>query len=158
MRYYTDEERQKAAQSYIIERETLVLLFPALCNVVKGFNGKVYNKRLETAFRAATGEYIYCNKNNTYIYIEHRCNTLASVKISDLEDEKRINADVFIESLTEYKTRYEKEAEHMKAILPTIETRRQQIKIIREMIKATVGDLNYLEKEIFGLNYSLKNY
>lgn len=158
--YYTFEDRQKAAAAFIENRQEAAALYPAIKKVIQKFDGKVYNKRLATAIQEEVNKNIYsrvCGSTiEIYWYIHSDSLTLLHVPLDSLTDGKRINAAVFIESLTEYRNKRLQEAAHMQEVIPTIETRYKQIEYIETLIKGITGDLSSQEKSIFNLYLRLE--
>lgn len=158
--YYDYETRQKAAAAYIDRRQEAAALYPAIKKVIQRFDGKVYNKRLVSALQEEVDRHIYsrvCGSTiEIYLYSYNDSMTLLHVPLDSLKDGKRINANIFIESLTEYRNKRLQEAEHMRQIIPTIETRYKQIEYIEKLIDGITSDLTYQEKSIFGLYLRLE--
>lgn len=159
--YYDYETRQKAAAAaYIDKRQEAAALYPAIKKVIQRFDGKVYNKRLVSALQEEVDRHIYSRICGSYIeiylYTYNDSMTLLHVPLDSLKDGKRINASIFIESLTEYRNKRLQEAEHMRQIIPTIETRYKQIEYIENLIKGITGDLTSAEKQIFNLYLRLE--
>ena len=159
MRKKHGETDLQAADRYMKERRAAAGLFPALCRVFRAFDGKIYNVRLERAIQAEIGR-IYTETRNNYISVwyfsesgEHM--TLASLPVPA---DKRIHAADFIQAAEDKRNEYLKEAAHMAEIIPTIETRRQQIEILKKQLDGVLADLSYTEKEIFDLQLYVRKY
>ena len=158
MHFKTQEERQNAAQSEINTLQAAVAVFPAVRNVLQSFDGKVFNKRLQTALQEATSQSIYCehryNIIDIYIIVNigsYNRRTLAILNIEDMKDGKRINAEKAIASAAEYRSKHLKEAAHIQEVLPTIETRYKEIEYIEKLITGITADLTSTEKQMFDL-------
>lgn len=158
--YYDYETRQKVAAAFIERREEVAALYPAIKKVIQRFDGKVFNKRLTTAIQEEVQKNIYsrvCGSTiEIYYYIHGDSMTLLHVPLDKLKDGKRIDASIFIESLTEYRNKRLQEADHMRQIMPTVETRYKQIEYIETLIKGITGDLTSAEKQIFNLYLRLE--
>ena len=158
--YYDYETRQKAAAAYIDKREAAAALYPAIKKVIQRFENKIYNKRLVTALQEEVDRHIYSRVCGSTIEIYYYTNgdsmTLLHVPLDKLKDGKRIDSSIFIESLTEYRNKRLQEADHMRQIMPTIETRYKQIEYIENLIKGITSDLTYQEQSIFGLYLRLE--
>lgn len=159
MRKKYNETAAQTADRYINERKAAAGLFPALCRVFRAFDGKMYNIRLERALSAEIG-HIYTetryNNINVWYYSESgEYMTLASLPVPA---DKRIHAADFIQAAENKRNEYLKEAAHMAAILPTIETRQKQIEILKKQLDGVLADLSYDEKEIFNLHLYIRKY
>lgn len=114
MRFYGNiEEANEAARKRAEQYREATTLIPTINKVLKDFNNKVYNCRLEKALKEATNNRVYCNRSEyslqIYTYPEGNYShhiTLASVKTEDLPEGKRIPADKLIESTHSYREKY----------------------------------------------------
>ena len=114
MRYYRDiEEANQAARNRAEAYRNGVAYIPTVTKILKDFDNKVYNCRLEKALKEATNNRVYCQRSEyslqIYTYPEGNYShhiTLASVKAEDLPEGKRIPADKLIESSREYREKY----------------------------------------------------
>lgn len=164
MRFYGDieaanKEAHERAESY----RTAAGYILAITKVLKDFDGKVYNCRLDKALQAATDNRVYVDKTQYYfqIYTWNRHNyshhiTLASIKPEDLTEGKRIPADKLIESLKEHRESLLKKAY-------AIETNIDQMPQIKEYIRQTKEKLeSYCRsfpddlRDIYGLPYCVR--
>ena len=111
MRFYGHrEEAHKEARKRAADYRAAATLIPAVIKVLRTFDNKVYNCRLEKALKEATENRVYCHKGDytmeIYTYPEGNYShhiTLASVKAEDLPEGKRIPADKLIESTHHYR-------------------------------------------------------
>lgn len=153
------ETEQQAAERFITERRQAADLFPFLCSVFRAFDGKVFNKRLETALHA-DGRRIYAQKrnNNIDIWYYSASGEYMTLLYVPIPEDKRIRATDFITAASNKRAEYLREADHMAQILPTIETRRQQIEIIKHQLEGVLSGLSYTEQDIFNLHAHIRNY
>lgn len=157
MRKKYGETDIQAAERYIQECRAAAGLFPALRRVLLAFDGKIYNKRFETALQGEIGR-IYAEKKtngdrqvlNVWYYSES--GEYMTLLWCDLSSDKRIKAADLIQAAAVKRAEYLKNADHMAQIIPTIETRRQQIELLKNQLAGVLYDLTYTEKDIFGLH------
>ena len=157
MRKKYGETETQAAARYIDQCRTAAAAFPALRQVILAFDGKIYNKRFDVALQSKIDR-IYTEKKTcgddhrigVYIYTASgECIYLLWCK---LPPDKRIPAADMIQAAAEKRSEHLQAAAHMEQILPTIETRRKQIEILKKQLHAVLDDLTYTEKELFELN------
>lgn len=140
MRYYrSTEEQQKDLESRIESYRAAAALAPAVIRVLKTFDNKVYNCRLDKAIREATdnkigvyNQYGFISIYATYTTNYHHIN-LATFRVEELEN-KRIDADKLIEQVKTARENLLKKAYQ-------IETTAQQADNIREYVRQTVEKL-----------------
>ena len=163
MRKLYHETATQAAERYIKECRDCAALFPALREVILSFDGKMYNKRFETALQAKISR-IYCEKklgsDNFYLSIYHYTESGEFVTLlwCKLPENKRMCADDLIQAAADKRAELLKEAAHMEQIIPTIDTRQKQIEILKRQFEAVTADLSYTEKDIFNMSYHIRNY
>lgn len=158
--FYSYEDRKGAADAFIKSRQAAAALYPDIKAIILQFDNKVYNRRLPAALNEKIDRHIYSRITGDhieiYLYFHNESLTLLNVPLKSLKDGKRIDAAVFIDSLTEYRNKRLQEAAHMTQIMPTIETRYKQIEYIEKLISGITSDLTYREKDIFGLYLRLE--
>lgn len=162
MRYYrTPEEQQKDTQSRIESYRQAAAQAPAIIRVLKQFNGKVYNCKLDKALADATENKIRVSERYGYceIYATHTTNydhiTLARFDKAKLEN-KRLDAGKLIEQVTASREELLKKAY-------TIETTAPQADNIREYIRQEIDRLENICKglpddirDIYNIPYSIR--
>lgn len=157
MRKKYGETETQAAARYIDQCRTSAAAFPVLRQVILAFDGKIYNKRFDTALQAKI-KHVYTEKKTCgddhrigiYLYTDSGdCLYLLWCK---LPPDKRINAADMIQAAAEKRSEHLQAAAHMEQILPTIETRRRQIEILEKQLHAVLDDLTYTEKDLFDLD------
>ncbi len=162
MRYYrSTEEQQKDLNSRIESYRSAAALAPIVIKVLKTFDNKVYNCRLDKAIREATdnkigvyNQYGFISIYATYTTNYHHIN-LATFRIEELEN-KRIDADKLIEQVKTARENLLKKAYQ-------IETTAQQADNIREYIRQSIEKLESLcrdlpddIREIYNIPYSIR--
>lgn len=158
MRRNYRETAAKCAARSIKEKREAAAMFPALCEVIRAFDGKIYNKRLDNAIRERLGRSVFTqNKQGAYnsalwVYVYTDSHDTITLLWINIPDDKRINANDFIDCAKNTRDNLLKEAAHTEQIIPTIETRKTQIEYIKNLLSGVLDDLTYEEKDIFGLN------
>ena len=137
--YQTEEDRKKDLDSRIESYRQAAAMVPTVIKVLRTFDKKVYNCRLDKALREATdnkigvyNQYGFISIYATYTTNYHHIN-LATFRLEDLKN-KRIDADKLIEQ-----AKTARESLLNKAY--TIETTAQQADNIREYIKQSIEKL-----------------
>jgi DNA repair exonuclease SbcCD ATPase subunit len=162
MRYYrSTEEQQKDLNSRIESYRSAAALAPIVIKVLKTFDNKVYNCRLDKAIREATdnkigvyNQYGFISIYATYTTNYHHIN-LATFRLEELEN-KRIDADKLIEQVKAARENLLKKAYQ-------IETTAQQADNIREYIRQSIEKLESMcrdlpddIREIYNIPYSIR--
>lgn len=137
--YQTEEDRKKDLGSRIESYRQAAAMIPTVIKVLKAFDNKVYNCRLDKAIREATdnkigvyNQYGFISIYATYTTNYHHIN-LATFRIEDLKN-KRIDAEKLIEQV-------KKSREDLLKKAYEIETTAQQADNIREYVKQTIEKL-----------------
>ena len=137
--YQTEEDRKKDLDSRIESYRQAAAMVPTVIKVLRTFDNKVYNCRLDKAIREATDNKIgvYNQYGFISIYATYTTNynhiNLATFRLEELEN-KRIDAEKLIEQV-----KAARESLLNKAY--TIETTAQQADNIREYIKQSIDKL-----------------
>ena len=155
-----NETETECAKRIISEKRTAAAMFPALCEVIRAFDGKVYNKRLDNAIRDRFDRCYIQKKEGAYnsklwVYLYTGSGDTITILWCDIPENKRINSADMIEQASKTRAELLQEAAHLESIIPTIETRREQIEQIKNLLAGVLDDLSYEEKEIFNLNMRL---
>lgn len=154
MFYGTDEQRIEKIKNHIEELRGLAALYPAVKKVIDAFNGKVYNKRFSEALKKEFTDiaYIYADKryNRTEIYAslkntKSEFRTLASIRIEELVNGKRIPADLLSESLRLHRENYLKEALALESTLPKVNEIVSQLKQLTDTYRSIYGAIHNFE-------------
>lgn len=151
MFYGSREDQDKRIRTLIEDNRKAAQLFPVIRKVIENFDGKVYNKRLQTALQE-TGERLYTeHKVSSYggwvrIYFYGHCGyeyTLATLRIEDMQDGKRINAAKMIESARKERESHLKTAYNLEQSMQKVDEIKQQLADIEQLLKAITGKLDY---------------
>ena len=159
--YQTEEDRKKDLDSRIESYRQAAAMVPTVIKVLRAFDKKVYNCRLDKALREATDNKIgvYNQYGFISIYATYTTNynhiNLATFRLEDLIN-KRIDAEKLIEQV-----KAARESLLNKAY--TIETTAQQADNIREYIKQSIEKLESICKglpddirEIYNIPYCIR--
>ena len=163
-RFYGNiEDANKAANERIEDYRTAAGYIPAVTRVIKDFDGKVYNCRLEKALRAATDNRVTVNKNDysLTIYTYPRNNysfhiTLASIPAKDLTDGKRIPADKITESLQAHRESILKDAYQIESNMEYMDQVRQYIKETKDKLETYCRSFGNDLRDLYGLPYCIR--
>lgn len=162
MFYGTDEQRIERIKNHIEELRGLAALYPAVKKVIDAFNGKVYNKRFSEALKKEFTDiaYIYADKRYSRIEIyaslknlKSEFRTLASIRIEDLVNGKRIPADLLSESLRLHREDYLKEALALENALPNVDQLILQLNQLVKTYRAIYGDIPYDIRETWNIKH-----
>ena len=107
MRFYGSiEDANKAAQTRANAYRNAAGYINTVAQIIRQFDGKVYNCRLDKALKEATEGRVFCNRNQylfeIYTYPESHYSFhigLANIKAEDLTEGKRIPADKIIKTV-----------------------------------------------------------
>lgn len=136
----------------------------AIIPVIKKFDNKVYNKRLQTALQDDTKKRIYCEKNNyifrIYIYNDSYDQvTLAQLQVDKaLTENKRIVSAEIINELNKKYSELLKDAYELENILPQVDLYKSQLEFYKTKIEQIVSSLPYQITDNFDLNYRVRRY
>lgn len=166
MFYGSDEDRVNHIKRKIDDLRLVCTVYPEIKAVIKEFDGKVYNKRLGEALeeRLKDKAYIYSKKNERAIEIcinmknpnmPYTCSyhTIVWILLDELTDGKRINADLFIESLTESREKYLKEAAELENALPVIDQTKNQLEQLLETYRKIYKTIPHEIADYWNIKY-----
>lgn len=162
MRFYGSRDEQKAEITRRIDSyRATAALTPTVIEILRKFDGKVFNCRLDKALREATNNDITVHQQYGFISISghylHSYNSinLATFRLEDLKN-KRIDAEKLIEQVKASREELLKKAY-------TIETTAPDADQIREYIKQTIDKLEtYCRtfpddiREIYNIPYCIR--
>lgn len=155
--YYTRQDAEKKTRERVDTLRECAALIPQIKKVVAAFNGKVYNKRLPEAIQAATNQYISTERRGDYLsfyrYERGDCFTLLSIKVDEMPDGKRINAEQFNNSLNENRARLLKEAAQIEEQLQNIDAVIDKIEQLKKLYSAITSPLNSRLRDYYGIKY-----
>lgn len=162
MRYYHSTEDQKKDLDSRVESYRRVAGYaPAIIKVLKQFDGKVFNCKLDKAVREATDNEIGVYKRYGFIYISghymtnyHEI-TLAAFKEDELQN-KRIDAEKIINQVITAREELLKKAY-------SVETYAAQADNIREYVRQSIDKLEKMcraipddIRDIYNIPYSIR--
>lgn len=155
--YYTRQDAEKKTRERVETLRECAALIPQIKKVVAAFDGKVYNRRLPEAIRAATGQYISTERRGDYLsfyrYERGDCFTLLSIKADEMPDGKRINAEQFNNSLNENRARMLKEAAQIEEQIQSIDAVIDKIEQLKKLYSAITSPLNSRLRDYYGIKY-----
>ena len=154
-----NETSEEAAHRLVKSYRQAAGLFPALCRAFRAFDGKMYNKRFDSALQAEAGR-VYVQKRDQYldIYTYSEAGDCFTLLYFKLPEDKRIKAADLIQAAEAKRNEYLKNAFHLEEIIPTIDTRKKQIDYIKHLLEITLEDLSYSEQELFELDYTIRRH
>lgn len=164
MRFYGNiEEANKAAHNRANAYRTAAGYINTVAKIVKEFDGKVYNCRLEKALKEATENRVFCNKNQylfeIYTYPESHYSFhigLASIKADELTDGKRIPADKIIKSLQEHREDLLRKAFDIESHIDEMQQVRAYIEQTKEKLENYCRSFSTDLRDIYGLPYCVR--
>lgn len=157
--YYgcTREEQDNAVKALIDCYRGAAALYPQIKKVVQEFDGKVFNKRLQTALQDGTGARVFVenrpNMIDVHIYGPNsNWITLGILQKDDMPDGKRINAEKLIVSLTDHRNALLQTAARYEQQIEQIDQVKEQLKQIEKQLKAVLEPYDYTIRDIYGIN------
>lgn len=164
MRFYGNiEEAHKEAHQRANNYRTATSYIPTITKILKDFDNKVYNCRLEKALKEATDNRVFCHKSDysleIYTYPEkgysYRVN-LAYIKIEALKEGKRIPADNLIESLQSHRETLLKTAYEIESNIEQMAQVKAYIEQTKEKLEQYCRSFNTDLRDIYGLPYCVR--
>jgi len=162
MFYGPREEQDKTAKRKIDAYRQAASLFPLIRDVVQTFDNKVYNCRLEKALKEKDHR-MYVEKRFNYLaiccYVQHYNDnfTLASIKLDDMPEGKRIPAELIIEDARERRANILKKAYEMEKAMQNIDFYAGQLGHYAAQIKKIVDSVPFEIRDIYNLNYRIQH-
>ena len=176
MRYYTDKDKEQAAQDEIAAYRTAASLYAPIKRGLEKMDGKIINVRLKRALQdevnavlgintAEDGRQwpkisISCERRpeRLTIYAYHKGQTITLADCQIGAEEKRLNAAPLIESARQHREERLRRAADMEATIEKVESIRLQIEQIGKLLAGVQkqGDSEILD--IYGLRYRLQRY
>ena len=154
MRFYNSEDRKKEVIEHAAFLRSLSDLYPAIMQVIREFDGRVYNVKFNRALSAAVPG-VYSEKRGMffelYKFEKGSVYTLATCKTDDMPDGKRVNAKVLIESARNKRETYLKEAYKIEST--DMDSICKQLEDIKKMYNAIADGLPYKLHEIYGIQH-----
>ena len=170
LNYQMREAKDAAAAREVEGRREAAATFPLVREVVQQFAGKVYNckfeKALQEALRDKAPGRIYTRKDSYNVNVEYfpaaRNNgysiTLCSMKTKDLIDGKRIDGKALEESLKARRESLLKEAAAIEEQAANADVYRRQIEDLQRRLEHITGGICYTVRDIYSLDYRIRNY
>lgn len=155
-RIYGKEEQKKAVAAQVQELRKNASYYPIIARVLREFDGKVFNCRLEKALKEATENNVYVQKRMDWIEI-YSFNrgaqyTLAQIRKDTMPDGKRICAADFIESAQVHRTAFLKKAADIERLADNMETVTAQLDGLKKAYNAIVDNMPYELRDIYGID------
>lgn len=159
MIYHASEEQIKSAYKKAAAYRAAASYLPAIRPVFQAFDGKVLNCRFSQALHDATGHHFSVEKSFDgkivfiYYYDCGHTFTIAKMPTEKMKDNKRINAEVLLESAREYREQHlrrayeiEKAAEGINLTLSQIEDMKNQLNSIIDHLPAEIKDICRIQR------------
>jgi hypothetical protein len=154
--YIHDARRGEELERTLSNYESIVKAIPEIKEVIKKFDKKMYNKKLNDELynvfgHEKTGYSIGCHKNCynkdliEMYYYHHGSETLLTMRTDQLEDGKRIDAAVWNAKLDEKRNYYAKKIDEIKACLPKVLEYKNQLE---QLQKAALTIYNAIPSEL----------
>lgn len=141
--YLENEYRSQDLMRTINDYEKCVKAIPMVKEIVKRFDGKVYNKKLDDALGDAfnyekNGYHIGCHKDtfnphiiNIYLY-NNSSTTLARINMKKMPEGKRIDAAMWNAKLEENEKYYSGKVKEIEECIPKVNEYRNQLKKLQD--------------------------
>ena len=176
MNRYSNEDARNLVELEIRNRKEALKLYPEIIKVVEQFDGKVLNKRLETALKKVderlscnrgysdfyicyAGERVYVRQeggvhylSNYYINLNPYLKTYCIKRIEEsfLENE-RIRASVLIDSLLKGKAYLEKTIAELEQGIDRADEWKTRIDQLKEEIKSVRQEIPHIIADYYGI-------
>lgn len=141
--YLENERRGEDLMRTINDYEKCVKAIPTVKEIVKRFDGKVYNKKLDDALGDAfsyedNGYRIGCHKNTyspniieIYLY-NNGSTTLARINLEEMPEGRRIDAIVWSAKLEEKKQHYSEKVKEIEECIPKVNEYRNRLNKLQD--------------------------
>lgn len=153
--YCTRDQQDAAARRYIDTRRQAAALYPMIAEVVRAFDGKVYNCRFERALQERTGARIICHKYTkgigAYIYEHGEQITLCWFNIEDMTDGKRIPAAKVLEDARDRRQTLLQDAASMERTMQEVDAIKTDLRHLQDMHDAILRRVPYSAKDIYDI-------
>ncbi len=153
MWFGTDEERTERINDIADGYMRAAALYPYIVDVLKDFDGKCFNRRINEAIHDRSGENIYTDQLGSFIeiycYSDGKRHTLFRIKKSDDGSKTRINAEECIVSANEYRINHLQKAEGMKKALIDGPIVKNKIEELAKKINELADSLPYEAREYY---------
>lgn len=141
--YLENERNREVLMRTINDYEKCVKAIPTVKEIVKRFDGKVYNKKLNDALGDAfnyekNGYHIGCHKDtfdphiiDIYLY-NNGSTTLARINMKEMPEGKRIDAAMWNAKLEKNEKYYSKKVKEIEECIPKVNEYRNQLKKLQD--------------------------
>ena len=155
-RIYGKEEKKKAIEKQVQEMRTNAAFYPVIAKVLRDFDGKVFNCRLEKALKDATNNNVYVHKRMDWIEIysfnRGALTTLAQIRKDTMPDGKRICADDFIKDAQERRAALLKKAADIEQTAANMDMIAAQLDGLKKTYNAIVETIPYELRDMYGID------
>ena len=168
------EDLDEEARAEINTLRGIAQLTPAIKSVITRFNGKIYNRRIDTAIQAeidkvagmmayADGSEFSKYRSRSEKYKEYAIlritpgrnwNRQINVTYIYFGEDGRIQADKSIWSLIEHRTTILKEAAELERDMGLVDDFIRNIEAIRKMLSGMNDSIGWKAKSIYGLHFT----
>ena len=151
-------------ETQINEYREAAALTRQIIPVIKSFDNKCFNKRLQNAIQEKTKSRVYCGKRYSifeiYIYnSSYNQITICNIKQADaFTDGKRINAAAIIEGLNIKYQDLLKKAFDLENELQQVELYAAALESLKNQIEKITSKMSYQIKDNFDLNYRVTRH
>ena len=172
MNRYSNEDARNLVELEIKNRKEALKLYPEIIKVVEQFDGKVLDKRLETALKKVD-ERISCDRGIYHFEIVFNCASITSfgfnykdycfvlnsylemylvdrMEESFLENE-RIRASVLIDSLLKEKEYLEKSVAELEKGIDRADEWKEKVEQLNEEIRSIRKEIPYIIADHYGI-------
>lgn len=166
---YNREQAAKATEKDIQMMEEVNKVLPAVKKLISSFDGKVINKRLDTALKdlGLPGYIYFCTHYETTFSILYKpaesndyytilngtrpsCRYYVKEK-SFVDEDKRISAERAYNLIEECRVERLKKITKYKEILQTYEEKKAQVELLKKQLRTIVDDVPYELRHRFDL-------
>lgn len=154
----------KKTEIIINEYREAAALTRQIIPVIKSFDNKCFNKRLQNAIQEKTKSRIYCGKRYTIFEIYIYNSSYSQISICNIKqddaftDGKRINAAAIIEGLNEKYQDLLKRAFELENELQQVELYAAALESLKNQIEKITRSIPYQIKDNFDLNYRVTKH
>lgn len=168
MRFYNYEDAEKQVQKDIEAYSEVNAMLPAVRKVIRDFDGKIFNVKLEKALQQIHPR-IYVHKRyssvEVYMYSQFSSNPLTICssalpgnsyhdnKKHFIQDNKRINADLALQDIEANRAGRLKEIDSWRQFLQNREQISSQLEALRKEIDYITDLIPYKMRDYFGMGY-----
>ena len=168
MRFYNHEDAEKQVKKDIEAYSEVNAILPAVRKVIRDFDGKIFNVRLEKALQEIHPRIYVHKRYNTveiYMYCQHSNNpmTICSSALPGnsyhdnmkhfIQDNKRINADLALQDMETHRASRLKEIDSWKQFLENREQISVQLEALKKEIDYITDLIPFRMRDYFGIGY-----